>query len=53
MLPDGSVYSTCKKNMKLVTTNFMLGGLHENHIVSTWNLGNHLSIVCAVGQTRE
>jgi len=22
----------------------MLGGLHEKHVVATWNLGNHLSI---------
>jgi len=30
--------------MKLVTTKFKLGGLHEKHVVATWNLGNHLSI---------
>jgi len=28
--------------MKLVTTKFKSGGLHENHVVATWNLGNHL-----------
>ena len=25
--------------MKLVTTKFKLGGLHEKHVVATWNLG--------------
>jgi hypothetical protein len=40
----GSGYSTCKQNMKLVTTRFKSEGLHEKHVVATWNLGNHLSI---------
>ena len=31
--------------MKLVTTKFKLGGLHEKHVVATWNVGNHLSIL--------
>ena len=44
LLPGGSGYSTCKQNMKLVTTKFKSGGLHEKHVVATWNLGNHLSI---------
>jgi len=35
---------TCTQNMKLVTTEFNSGGLHEKHVVATWNLGNHLSI---------
>ena len=35
--------------MKLVTTEFKLGGLHEKHVVATWNLGNHLSI-CFLAQ---
>ena len=30
--------------MKLVTTKFKSGRLHEEHVVATWNLGNHLSI---------
>ena len=30
--------------MELVTTKFKSGGLHEKHVVATWNLGNHLSI---------
>ena len=30
--------------MKLVTTKFKSGGLHEKHVVATWNLGNHLSM---------
>jgi len=42
--PGGSGYSTCKQNMKLVTTTFKLGGLNEKHVVATWNVGNHLSI---------
>ena len=33
-----------KSRMKLVTTEFKSGGLHEKHVVATWNLGNHLSI---------
>ena len=44
LLPGGSGYVTCKQNMKLVTTRFKLGGLHEKHVVATWNLGNRLSI---------
>jgi len=31
-------------NMKLVTNKFKSGGLHEKHVVATWNVGNHLSI---------
>jgi len=26
--------------MKLVTIRFKSGGLHEKHVVATWNLGN-------------
>jgi len=37
-------YFTCKQNMKLVTTKFKSGGLHEKHVVATWNFRNHLSI---------
>jgi len=44
LLPVGSGYFTCKQNMKSVTTRFNLGGLHEKHVVATWNFGNHLSI---------
>jgi len=40
----GSVYFTCIQNKKLVTTKFESGRLHVNHVVATWNLGNHLSI---------
>jgi len=29
--------------MKLVTNKFKSGGLHEKHVVATWNVGNHLS----------
>ena len=42
--PGGSGYFTCIQNMELVTNKFKLGGLHEKHVVATWNLGNHLSI---------
>jgi len=44
LLPGGSGYFTCKQNMKLVTTRFKSGGLHEKHVVATLNLGNHLRI---------
>ena len=43
MLPGGSGYFTCKQNMKLVTTRFNSGGLHEKHVVATGNVGNRLS----------
>ena len=39
LLPGGSGYFTCKQNMKLVTTRFKSGGLHEKHVVATWILG--------------
>ena len=42
--PGVSGYLTCKQNMKLVTTKFKSGGLHEKHVVATWNVGNCLSI---------
>ena len=44
LLPGGSGYFTCIQNVKLVTNKFKSGGLHEKHVVATWNLGNHLSI---------
>ena len=44
MSPGGSGYFTSIQNMKLFTTKFKSGGLHEKHVVATWNLGNHLSI---------
>ena len=44
LLPGGSGYFTCIQNMKFVTTKFKSGGLHEKHVVATWNFGNHLSI---------
>ena len=28
--------------MKLVTTKFKLRGLHEKHVVATWNLSGNL-----------
>src|SRR5215510_3358795 len=30
--------------MYKIATKFTSGGLHEKHVVATWNLGNHLSI---------
>jgi len=30
--------------MKSVTTEFKSGGLHEKHVVATWNVGNYLII---------
>jgi hypothetical protein len=42
--PGGSGYFTCVQNMKLVTTKFKSGGLHEKHVVAIRNFGNHLSI---------
>jgi len=42
--PGGSGYFTCIQNMKLVTNKFKSGGIHEKHVVATWNVGNHLSI---------
>jgi len=42
--PGGSGYFTCRQNMKSVTTKFKSGGLHEKHVMATWNLGNHLNI---------
>ena len=44
LLPGGSGYFTCIQNMKLVTARFKSGGLHEKHVVATWNVGNRLSI---------
>jgi len=44
LLPGDSGYFTCIQNMKSVTTKFNSGGLHEKHVVATWNLENHLSI---------
>ena len=44
LLPGGSGYFKCIQDMKLVTTEFKSGGLHEKHVVATWNLGSHLSV---------
>ena len=42
--PGESGYFTCIQNMKSVTTKFKSGGLHEKHVVATWNVGNRLSV---------
>ena len=39
--------------MKLVTTKFMTGGLHEKDVVEKWNLGNNLSICFQVQGKKE
>ena len=44
LLPGGSGYFTCIQNMKSVTTKFKSGGLHEKHVVATWNVWNGLSV---------
>ena len=53
LLPSGSGYFTCKQNMKLVTTKFKSGGLHEKHVVATWNLGNHLAFAYRHRETKK
>jgi hypothetical protein len=44
--PGGSGYLHVYKYKKLIMNKFTFkaGGLHEKHVVATWNLGNHLSI---------
>jgi hypothetical protein len=42
--PGGSGYFTGIQNMKLVTSKFKSGGLHEKHVVATWNVGIRLSV---------
>ena len=42
--PGGSGYFTCVQNMKMVANKFKSGGLHEKHVVATWNVGNRLSV---------
>jgi len=42
--PCGSGYFTCIQNMKFLTNKFKSGELHERHVVTTWNFGNHFSI---------
>ena len=49
----GSGYFTCIQNMKLIDTKFKSGGLHEKHLVATWNLGNHLSICFQTQENQE
>ena len=40
------------KNMKLFNYKFKSGGLHEKHVLATWNVGNHLSI-CLLAQENQ
>jgi hypothetical protein len=37
LLPGGSGYFTCIQNMRSVANKFNSGGLHEKHVVATWN----------------
>ena len=46
LLPGGNGYFTCIQNMKLVTTKFKSGGLHEKHVVATWKLGKRWPLKC-------
>ena len=39
--------------MILVTANFKSGGLHEKHVLATWDLGNHLSICFRHKETKK
>ena len=50
-LLGGCGYFTCKQNMKMVTTRFKLGGLHEKHVVATWNVGK--KNLCRGGQSQD
>jgi len=38
--------------MKLFNNKFKSGGLHEKHVLETWNVGNHLSI-CLLTQEHQ
>jgi len=38
--------------MKMITTKFKSGGLHEKQVVATWNLWNHLGI-CFSAQGKQ
>ena len=42
--PVAVVILYVNKTSKLVTTKFKSGGLHEKHVVATWNVGNRLSV---------
>jgi len=39
--------------MKLITTKFKSGGLHEKHVVATWNLGNNSAFVFRHSDTKK
>jgi len=49
--PGGSGYFTCIQNMKLVTNKFKSGGLHEKHVVTTWEPSQHLLL--GIGKPRK
>ena len=39
--------------MKLVTNKLKSGGLHEKHVVATWNFGNRLSFAYRPRETKK
>ena len=41
------------KNMKLVTTKFKLGGLHDKHVVATWGLEPSQHLLIDTGKPRK
>jgi len=41
------------KNMKLVTTKFKLGGLHDKHVVATWGLEPSQHLLLGTGKARK
>ena len=49
----GSGYFTCIQNMNSVTTKFKSGGLHEKHVVATWNLGTISAFAFRHGETKK
>ena len=38
---------------KVVSNKFKSGGLHEKHVVATWNLGNHIRICLYTEENQE
>jgi hypothetical protein len=53
LIPGGSGYFTCIQNMKLVTTKFKSGGLHEKHVVALGKLGTTSVFVFRLRETRK
>jgi len=51
--PGSSGYFTCIQNMKLVTTRFKSGGLHEKHVVATWTWEPSEHLLIDTGKPRK